>query len=1248
MTIRRDQDFVDDLEDDIWIEDSPRQKSNGVAVVLICLGIGVFGFVAMTAVVGALVYVTVREQQRELNQALNEIDQNQQQAAATPAVRGADPVFVVTPQSEAVAKEIQLTFDEILAAARIKDAEKLRPLIAPDRLIDRCWPGLDSEQKAELTPVIRESMGVSLYNFQEGQLDGQICRCELSPDRRVARIVIRHSHGFHKNGSLSACWFCRVGGRWRIYDWEWTTSPGRKSLVLFHDKRYEPYLEGLGSPRSFDTDLVVQASNHLMESELVQAEELLDKVLKDAGTDQELLALHGSLLALLRLEQDQYEACLKACDGVDALGPDCWPGVGLTRAEALWKLNRNPEALPVITAHQEKYGVDSEVLKYKGMILEGLDRDQEALEAHRQALDLTPKSIPNLYRLGHLLPAEEKGELAQRFLRATWSAGEFRTLCFCFRRDGRNDCLSTIVDAYETTGKTEPIWKIYKSATQIWEDPQVAWELARDAASEVADNDPHIEDFRTILRLVAVRTQHAAEAYKEFGEDEPEIFRLFAEDVFTQTYGKIKERQLESLIAAAPTFQPDQPPERTLDLPQDRWPAFYEAWLLHARGQSALAVGLLERLLRDSTLDEATRTRFRRQLVESSVSAELVLRAYDSIEPRGAAFVELANALDARLPDSVAVAALNALIARRKEHLPQDWQIPFWEGRLQVRLRQFREALVSLSQAQESIRRALPQNSPNADEAALTVTEDDQRLVRELQWDVRITLGDSLQAYQDATDPKAAFQYFAAALAASHREDRHAQLRELIRLHRERCPSDAEADGIEGEELSRAGDMAAAAELFRKALASAIQSEDEDAQENWTRQLRYALVTTDQIAEAYALNPDPHESFTELFRILRWRVAPDSVDDRPLRELQRLYQERVPSSGEARVAAAVAQIGALLAANRKEYARAADLLEPLMVEQDKNPDTSGGNRQANSFRYDYLRNRAQAHQALEAYRQMADKSAAFGMLSGQYRYDLASAENRRDLRELLDEHRRTMPDDDVDWAELEISLAANEGRLDEAWALYTKFRDGKEIDDDDYPHGLMFENIKAGRVLDGWNRLAKTADNFSATASQIVRSSPRPVDDLSALVSAAGGVAGDLEVRIWQAEAESERKNPEGVVALLWEHRAQLAADEDATESEYWGVESLLFALVQTHRLDDAAELLKLQGDDASLPHKVVVAAARKDVLMTISLLKVLVEEDEDWTLYDLYRDEQLGVLLRDPELAEVREEFPIPVEDSP
>ncbi len=280
------------------------------------------------------------------------------------------------------------------------------------------------------------------YAYERFEIRG----CHFDDDRKEVVVFMRQWN----EGSMGKTrwWLTRRDGRWRVYDREELETSLRMTTL---DAMMLPLaVQGiLAAPDVFPR--IYQA---MRDEDWSTAETLLD------GEDfsrfpSHLQAVRWMLKANVDLTYGRCEQALNHCDRAEALHADM-PILSLQRAAALNGLGRYEEARQAAQNFLDLLGTDDAALLHLGIALAGLDRPEEAIEAHRRALDDDPDAHDNLIALAGLLPADQKAEVGERFARCREPAAWFDALCGHLTLHGDAGAIEAMVAAYAPLRPDDP------------------------------------------------------------------------------------------------------------------------------------------------------------------------------------------------------------------------------------------------------------------------------------------------------------------------------------------------------------------------------------------------------------------------------------------------------------------------------------------------------------------------------------------------------------------------------------------------------------------------------------------------------------------------------------------------------------------------------------------------------------------------------------------------------------------------
>jgi tetratricopeptide (TPR) repeat protein len=451
--------------------------------------------------------------------------------------------------------------------------------------------------------------------------------------------------------------------------------------------------------------------------------------------------------------------------------------------------------------------------------------------------------------------------------------------------------------------------------------------------------------------------------------------------------------------------------------------------------------------------------------------------------------------------------------------------------------------------------------------------------------------------------------------AAYNRLDRHEEAAECARKHLALLGDDALAYENLGVALEALGQNAPAADAFRKSLDDAPDSPD----------VLHALcrvLNAGQMAEIgprFARLPKPSEhldGFAGLFAAVKNRAALDAV--------LTAYAAIAPDDPATGCYRAIGRIiGGDSAGGAEDFRTAVG-----RVPSEK--------RSAHVYRF--LNAMTAAGKTLDGYRAAPDPTEAFRHLASVL-LDDDEAGDTDELGELMTAHRARKPEDPwLDYYEGLLRLNND----DDPTAAETVLAAGivKVTSDDDreaFRSALVGARLRAGNGLSAYRDLGPRKATFNQLAQAFALD--RKADDLGKLLAAhRANDAADADLPAWQAEYHWLRCEYAEAAAVLMAHRD--LADKLFYAWRYH--DRLVRSLVRAKRLVEASRELSALPEPKRPPLlAAVVAAAAGDVGETTRTLETYLKQG-GW-LEGLYRDEDLGPLLRGDGFKAFREKHPEP-----
>jgi LSD1 subclass zinc finger protein len=704
--------------------------------------IGLVGLVAGGVV--AVVLLVLQAIPPPPNRAIVWEDPMQRRQELVDAFREQNP-----PPADGASREFKPLFDELGAACKARDHERVLDLLDFERMLDELaalevLPREIHRQRNRLARELRNGLGKGMA------VHGPIVtwvRYEIRSVKRVrddeAVLIVRHREP-EGGWSKMRWWLIRRQNGWKIYDFEDLDSAIRISATM------ASAAEGwLGGRAEF-------ARSSPLFQELVQAVAARDadaaekKLQQLAGMKLPRLmdAVRVMLTGTVQFQRGNFQAALESFDQADRLHPDM-PCLDLLRGIVLNQLGRWDEAQKRLEAYRNLLGEEAVVCRELGNALSGQQRFAEACASYRKALDDDPKDADAFVGLLRALgPEEPRDDLGRRFVQLDnhrENFAQFAEECV-ERRDG-----VALEQLAQAIAPLEP----RPAAVDYYHGLAKAWLLQSDAAAKffhsalARETDPEKRDgyVRGFLHAMS-QTGKTLAAYGA-APDAKAAFRLLAPELKAPHHTD----ELRRLVAAHRKKHADD-----LLLP------FYEGALHVQAGNYARAEKLFTTGMARPP-DATTLATFRDSRVLARFHTGQVLAAYNEIEPQHDTFLQLA----ALCLEEEEHEQLEALLEAHAKNRPENVDLLRFRSRLKIRQKKFAEGV-------ELFKAVLAKQKP--EEARVTIST----FLADM-----LEAGKMLDAYQAIADAKLAFEILAGDLFD---EARWPDLERLVAAHRLRCPDD--------------------------------------------------------------------------------------------------------------------------------------------------------------------------------------------------------------------------------------------------------------------------------------------------------------------------------------------------------------------------------------------------------------------------------------------------------------------------
>lgn len=431
----------------------------------------------------------------------------------------------------------------------------------------RIVPMVDAEQMAEIivAEIKNRRMADSLRNTFKtrllGQLAAGVSRTVAGWDRhQLSRLAINKSldlttftlRVWDQDGysGRMECWLVRRKSGWKLYDF---------NDLAFGIRVTQTVKMTLGQLANEDTSFSEQdmrtlqiAMYSLHGEDFETADEQL-RLVEKRKFPSLLESIKWALISIVAATLEDYERVLMALEQCDRIGQP-FPIADYVRANAHNQLG-NPElALEAADRFLKVFGPDADALYERGLALEALDRDDEALAAYRQGLDDTPGSAENLAGLGLLLPSDQTEEIATRFAASPHPASRFDDIAYEFLYEENMPALATLTAAMKKINPDDLYVPYYEAELAFSrEEYPLASSLLGNALSKVDDEELQAIYLDRFLDASLLAKQTLA-AYRQV-DDKAYAFEYLVADL----PGEDRDDELRTLIDAHREAFPNDP-----------------------------------------------------------------------------------------------------------------------------------------------------------------------------------------------------------------------------------------------------------------------------------------------------------------------------------------------------------------------------------------------------------------------------------------------------------------------------------------------------------------------------------------------------------------------------------------------------------------------------------------------------------------------------------------------------------------
>lgn len=879
-----------------------------VGAVMLVLGLGLAGLVAIVWNMHpgkATIAARVEEDEAERRELLRD------------AFKDGKPLA-----EDEIAQQVRTLFDDLAAALRAEDADRITALFDVDRMLEECRAAgatvslRSAKDRRDFARGMRLGIGKSLVQR------ASIFQWNASEIRKIKKLnntevvlIVRHTHP--KGGFLKMRWWLtRRQGNWKVYDFEDLDMASRVSTEI-------AALLGHNLGRTMELGRAVRALGEAIQ--LVVQEDLdgAEKKLAEVPPGQlppRFEALRRLAHGMVLLHRGKYEESLKALDEAQRLQADM-PVVDLFRGIALNRLGKEEQALKHLQAYRDLLGEDPNVCREIGEALREQSRFAEAAVQYRKALDFDPKESDAFLGLLRSLEVNaNKDDLGPRFAKLDNLRENFVTCAEDCESREFPQLLDPLVQTMRKLDPNYPPVDYYQALVQARTGHPAEAVRSFQSALRKQPDKPQRQEYETHFLSVMAAGGHISKAYAA-ATDARQAFRLLAAEA-------VKHYRIEELKLLAAAHAGKHADDPLLPL--------YQAEIHVREGQYEKADRAFTEALARHPDPEVLIT-FRASRVRARYHVGQAMSAYRDIGPREQTFEQLAALF---FQDEKDADLLKLLDAHAKQ-VPDSLEGVRFRYRLLIRQNKTAEG-VALFQS------------------ALSKAKTEQKrsvLVSEFLWDM-LAVEKLLEGYRAAPNAEEAFRQLADRLLE---DDNWDELRQLLAAHRVAHAGDPWLAYYQGEVHihEEAWDKAA------KVLGEAVKRPPKDMRDRIQHNYVYALYKLGRWQQAYAEIQPHDQTFTQLANLM--------AADKKGAELQALLRAHRPHAGDnPALPYYEARANVLL----KKWAEAVPLFQQAYRKQAIEYLRS-------SYQSSFLADMEDAGQWLEGYRAAVDKGQALNTLAGR-------------------------------------------------------------------------------------------------------------------------------------------------------------------------------------------------------------------------------------------------------------------------
>lgn len=666
-------------------------------------------------------------------------DEKQAEYRAIYKVSPDAPVDVDLPQVEKL-------LTKYVAAVQYGDQGGLARLVDVNAFLARMqehpdMPRLDASSRRALLDMLNREL----------QLPDSISECRLMGFKRVGKAGAAVADVMLKTttGSSDPCrlWLRQDHRSWSVVDWE-MIEQGKSEAAKW------------ASSQRVGQDWVAAYPHQSFLDELAKADSCYSSgdakgaIAALTAADQRQLPsyVHPELQLAVASRFHLYGQFQRAIDSLGTIAaPEEVPGVYAIRASCYQALGEAASAAEAARGYERLCGFAPDVARAKAWALAQLERKDEATAELKRLLEFDPTDQLALQQLLQILPAGQKGQIAELISRAQDPPKTALSIVNNFQIRDDEETARAIKDFLEAKFKDSPDTHAFVGQVHQHEEDydeaaaafRLAYDLEKDPAQKADRWHNYLEAMISAGKLL--------EAYEQ-SPDPVEVFSHLTAGLDDEE-SLVPTKDLPSLLEAHRRRAPQDP----------------QIWICAghlARNQGDLPAAEATYAEGEAkTQDEDLKARL--QFARMSVLADLgkILDAYREYEALPGSFQFLANQCRFQHKPDV----LEALLRSRKVSHPDDKDLEYYQAILEIERGQFPQALQRLLARRE-------QKDDAGEEA------DDNYLAQRMRW-LRVDIYEKYDEWQNALQQDPEFDEMWPQLAQRFwQKQKWQKLRELLDL----------------------------------------------------------------------------------------------------------------------------------------------------------------------------------------------------------------------------------------------------------------------------------------------------------------------------------------------------------------------------------------------------------------------------------------------------------------------------------